>query len=656
MDSLPKELQTNNDYGARRRDVMSDVDIELAERYLDYFRSSYMDKDNRGLFDKWEMIDLYWEGEAHPPESDNDPGSNTNIVNPNVEGQVAYLVDQNISISTKGRGPSDVPFSNTARTLLEFVKEKNKLKRKLDVHERRREKFGTGIFRVLFDPDMLDGMGLPVIEPCNPAYVFTDPNITDIYKVQEGRFAIEIMNKSLSWAKENYDEDLVAAIEPGYEPMETNYIFGEEDGESDEISKDHYMHMLVFTRHKGEIRLVEMSGCGVILRDTAKKKKPEKEDKEEAVKDTEDGDELPDDDATNEIYFPDSRYPYFLTPDMYREGTVWAKGTAELLVNTQDLIDDLDDQIRINARLTGNPQREVHVNSGVDPDKLTNEPGLAIPVNESGGLKFLEPPTMPQYIMDRRNQALGMERQIVSRFGDQQVGVKQQGVDTATESLSLQQGANSGINHKKALLEETLSEVFEYCLDLIQEYWTEEEAFRITEKEDDFLFFRPSSLREIPKLIPATDSYKTRFMENFPDAENTPKYMQLMNGSEPVTKQAAFDVTVSVGAGLPNNPAFVYNLIKEAHKDQAINQTEYRRMLADYTGLPIESEMQPDMSQIQQMIQQMAQQAIQSAMMGVAPAVGADIAQNGLPQQNPNVMGMSPGGSPALSVVQGGGM
>src|SRR5690606_28743112 len=121
------------------------------------FRSGWYDKDNRGLFEKWEVNDLYWEGDVNEPESDNDPASNTNIVNPNVEGQVGYLIEQNLAIETKARGPSDMAFADIARIILEFVKERNKMRRKLDVHERRRMKFGTGIFRVLFQPDYLDG-------------------------------------------------------------------------------------------------------------------------------------------------------------------------------------------------------------------------------------------------------------------------------------------------------------------------------------------------------------------------------------------------------------------------------------------------------------------------------------------------------------------
>lgn len=493
------------------------------------------------------------------------------------------------------------------------------MRRKLDVHERRRMKFGTGIFRVLFDPDALDGLGLPVIEPVNPAYVFTDPNITDLYKVQQGRFLIETMMRSISWSRECglYPIERVNAITPAYEPMESPYFFGEEDGESDAISRDHYLHMLIWFRDKRKakdsedeewyMRLIEMSADGIILRDT-------KDDENFVI--------------------PGNIYPYFFTPDMYREGTVWAKGTAELLIDTQDLVNDIDDQIRINARLTGNPQRWFSTESGIDPDKWTNEGGLILPTDaqNGSGLGYLTPPSMPDYIIKRRDQAFGPERQVQTRFGDQQAGIKQQGVDTATEALALQQGANSGVDHKKMLLEETLSDMFEYILDLCMEYWTEEQAFQVTGKEDTFIFFRPSDLKEIPQLIPATEGYQRNFarqlqMMGIPSEiiENAPEYMPNIDPltGKPVTKKVALDITITVGAGLPNNKAFVYTAIKEAFKDGILRPQSYAKLMSEYVGLPITEE---------------------------------DIAALGTPQPspvsgmgiNPEIAGMTPNGSPMM--------
>ena len=237
----------------------------------------------------------------------------------------------------------------------------------------------------------------------------------------------------------------------------------------------------------------------------------------------------------------------------------------------------------------------ISVESGLDPDKWDNDAGLTLPTDMTGGnpgFGYLTPPSMPDYIVERRNQAF-QERQIIARFSDQQSGVKQAGVDTATEALALQQGANSGVNHKKMLLEETLSDMFEYILDLCMEYWDQEMAFAITEDENSFLFFRPSDLKEVPVLIPSTEGYQRNFMRQLEfmglRPEQAPPYMPLMgDDGQPVTKKVALDITVTVGAGLPQNKAFIYSVIKESAG--LLQPQTLLRLLRDYVGLPVTDE------------------------------------------------------------------
>lgn len=626
--------EPKNKYEKQRLDVMSPEQQTLAEKIQTWYRDAYQDKDERGIFEKMETADQYWEGDAHPPESDTDPASNTNIVNSTIEGQVAYLVEQNLAIEAKPRGPSDLPFRDKAVILMEFCKEQNKMRRKLDIHERRRKKFGTGVFRVLFNPDALDDLGLVEIEPVNPAYVFPDPVITDIYKIQEGRFVIETINRSIDSARHKYGDDLADAITPGYYPMEYEDIFGEFDQwPGGAIASDHYLHMLVWThawvpgddtddepeavsgedgesaaddepKDRGKkkiLRLIEMSACGVILRDT-----------------------LADDVLICE---DDNRFPYFFTPDMYREGTVWAKSTAELLIPVQDTIDDIEDQILINARLTGNPQRLISADSGIDPDKLTNDGGLVIPTDNISGMKYLEAPGMPAYIINHRTQKLNYERVVIGRWSDQMNGVKQTGVDTATESLGLQQAGTQNITHDKILLEETLAEVFTYALTLMMENYTETEIFSITEKPDEFEAINASELRNIPQLVPAHQYWQQSFAQQFPDAESVPKWMPHPDG---LTKRIALDVVVKVGAGLPSNKAFIFQMIDKAFQSGAIVPPEYRKLLREYTGLPID-EQPPQMPQM--------------APPG-APGAAA--------MQNPAIGGLTQGGSPMMPGAPGG--
>lgn len=334
----------------KRKNLMSEKEIKEADQFLLWYRRAYNDKQRVGVLDKWKDVEKYWEGDFVYEDEQTAP--NTNIVNSNVEGKAALMCDQNIAVQVEPREVGDRPFCEMARTIVEFIKDRNKMFRKIEVHERRRDLFGTGIFRVLWDFDKLDGKGIPIIQSIHPSRVFVDTAITDVYDIQDAQYIIESKSKSIYWAECEYGEEVVDAIIPNYDPIGNVVVENEEE---------QYVHLMVWTKYKEndeyKLRLVEMSGDGVILRDTKKKLNERKEKGEDDLK-----------------LFPNDKFPYFFTPDMYRENTIWGKSTAELLLSITDQIDDLDDNLLRNARLTGNPILVVENSSGIDVGKVTNEP------------------------------------------------------------------------------------------------------------------------------------------------------------------------------------------------------------------------------------------------------------------------------------------
>lgn len=557
MEELIEEKKEN------RKAIMTDSEIEEAEQFLVWYRRAYNDKQRLGLTKKWDDVNKYWEGDFNYEDED-DPVPNTNITNSNVEGKTALLCDQTIGIQVDPREPGDKPFCDHVRTIADFIKERNKMYRKIEIHERRREMTGTGIFKVVWDFNALDEKGLPDIEPIHPSRLFIDPSITDVYKIQEAKYIIEATAKSIYSAEIEYGKEKANAIIPNLDPIENVIVPNEED---------QYVHLNVWTRYKDKndklkLRLVEMSGDGVILKDTKKElKERNKEDLE---------------------LFPNTKYPYFLTPDMYRENTIWGKASAELMLPVSDQLDELDDNILRNARLTGNPMALVENSSGIEPDAITNTPGQMIPTNNVNGMKWLEPPSMPAYILNKRTDIISNDRPIVSRFSDQMIGKQQRGIDTATESLALQNSGNSMIEHKKALLQETLSEVFEYAIDLALLNWNTTMLFRIVGEngESTFTSFNPEILNKVPVLIESDTEYRKQYLEKNKDAK--PEDYEYMQSDDGETRQIMFDLTVSVGAGMPNNKAYRYTMVRQAYADRAISRREYRKYLIKQLGFNIQ--------------------------------------------------------------------
>lgn len=596
---------------AKRAALMSEKEIEEAEQFLIWYRRAYEDKQRLGLMKKWDDIAKYWEGDFDYSDED-DPAPNTNITNANIEGKTALLCDQSLAIQVDPREPGDKPFCEQVRTIADFIKDKNKMYRKIEVHERRREMTGTGIFRVLWDFDKLEGKGLPIIEPIHPSKLFIDTAITDVYDIQEAQYIIEAKAKSIYNAKMEYGEELADCIIANYDPIE-NLIQNSEE--------EQYVHLLVWTRYKEngilKLRLVEMSADGVILKDTKKELKKVQEKKESELIDKqtkllEQGKNKEASELKAEEFelFPNSKYPYFLTPDMYRENTVWAKASAELVLPISDQIDELDDSILRNARLTGNPIPIIETSSGIDAEKVTNTPGQTIVANNINGMKWLQPPNIPQYLIEKRADTINNDKTIVTRFSDQMIGKQQAGVGTATESLALQNSGNSMIEHKKGLLQETLSEVFEYAIELALLNWNTTMIFRITgeDGQDKFTSFNPENLNRIPVLTEADTEYRNAYREAHKDAKPEDyEYMQVYNE----TRKVMFDLSVSVGAGLPNNRAYRYSLVRQAYVDKAISTPEYRNYLIKQVGLNIPEI--PETLQEQQQIGVFDQETLEKA-------------------------------------------
>lgn len=627
----------------KKKAIMNESELAEAEQFLLWYRRADQDKKRIGVTQKWEDVEKYWEGDFE--YEDDQAAPNTNITNSNVEGKTALLCDQNIAVQVNPREPGDKPFCEMARTIVDFIKERNKIFRKIEVHERRRDMFGTGIFRVLWDFDKLDGKGLPVITPIHPSRLFIDPAITDVYDIQEAQYIIEAKNKSIYSARMEYGEEKADAIIPNLDPI-GNIL--------ENIEEDQYVHLMIWTKYKenGEkkLRLVEMSGDGVILRDTKKalqehNKKQELEDEQEIFegkrKDKREPLKL----------FPNDKYPYFLTPDMHRENTVWGKGSAELMLGISDQIDDLDDNLLRNARLTGNPMGIAANSSGIDVSKITNEPGQIIPTNDVNGFKWLTPPSIPQYIINKRTELMNNDRQIVGRFTDQQIGKSQTGIDTATEALALQNSGNAMIDHKKGLLQETLSELFEYCLELALQNWNTTMLFRIVgdKGEDTFSEFNPDILNNVPVMIEADTDYRNNYREEWqernPDKDimkdldpDEYKYMQVEdeNGNKE-TRKIQYDLEISVGAGLPNNKAYRYTIIRQAFIDHAITTKEYREYLIKQLGLDVQE--YPETIQEQQEI-------------GLIDEENQRVLQQQA-QMNGNVEGLTQNGRPSLNYMRG---
>ena len=557
-----------------RRSFMSDEEVRLVDDYLakiEQRRSDYT-----ADYERWDLEQEAYSGDQ--PLDDNSPNTRVNIVNANIEGQVAALVEQNIAVVCRGEGPSDKGFADWARIGLDWTLRQNKIKRLLDRHERRRELFGPAWFKLYFDPDAVKGFGLVTISCPPPASMYVDGKVSDPFDLQSADYIAEVMESSKAAAIEEYGERAEAIHFGGTDPR---MVFSKPHSADDDDIFWLVQCWAMCAPAKGEkriLRLLKFSDDGVLLYDSFRKWNGKRYEELESPK----------------PFYRYNKYPYWLTNLYYEEGKLFGFGDGKLLRPLQDMINDLYDQARRAAR----PNRVFFdERSEVDLSALDEDDG-PVPCNDPNA-------TIRVVEMGRVNDAIWRlvdmihgEVQRVIRFSDLMLSMSSSGGQTATESSIQQQQGALGIDHKKLMLQETLVDLCEYALDLMIEHYDAGKAFRIDEDKDDYTWIDFRQMDKVPVQVPATASFRKQWKRRNPD-KPVPAFEVLKdeNGKE-MTKSVDLDIEVTIGAGLPKNKAFLYQMLERLAPLVAVNKAglqqpvltweELRSFIEDFLGLPLE--------------------------------------------------------------------
>jgi hypothetical protein len=209
--------------------------------------------------------------------------------------------------------------------------------------------------------------------------------------------------------------------------------------------------------------------------------------------------------------------------------------------------------------------------------------------------------------------------------------------DTATEASIQQQQGTTAIDHMKLMLQETMIKMLEYMLGLMQEFYTEGKAFRIDEDKEDYEWIDFRQLKNTPMMVPSTSKYAREYKKKNPSLD-APEWMVLTDEEgNPMTKSADFDIQVSIGAGLPQNKAFLYQMAEKLSQlvvdnQNVIHYAEMRKFIKDFLGIPLSD----------------TDEALTQQMSGQQGAMSQ--ASDGAPQ-SPMTEGLSAKGNPQMSAL-----
>jgi hypothetical protein len=533
---------------------------KLLDKVLERYRAAYDMKDSYNIRENIKLFNDYWSGEKEIE----DGISNTNIVQAIIESQVADLTKEDLDVEAFGVEPSDEPWAEDVEMVCDWIWYRNKMVPKIDGAERERLVQGTVGWKVYFDHDALRGKGLITIDYCGLETLFPDPKVTDPFKIQEGDFFIHVQTKPLSFFRRTFGaRGKLVKPEGGFQHYDHRVL--EKLEITDKVMSDQATLYEYWEKDDDlNLRLIYCTQ-DMILYDSHW--------------------------DTKESYLEHGKYPFVLIPCYKCKGRIWGKGDVEQLISVQNVIDDLDDQIIINARQTANNQIVVGKGSGINPKTWTNEPGLKIPATDVSAWKQIIPVNIPMYVLSRREKAFE-EAELVSGRPDVLEGRRSGSLRAASAIIALQEAGQRRGNHKSLMLAEGLTQVEELVVDTSKEFMTEETAFKITNNgQTTYKWFRPSDLKEIPVMIPF-DKAKAEHEETedfMPDIESNMADMVplLDENGETMTKDADFDLKITIGAGMPHNKSFMYQATLELFREGLITQEEGREILKRVMSFPV---------------------------------------------------------------------
>lgn len=580
--------------------------LALALRIQTLFKGAYEAKDQMNLMETWAKCDDYVHSIQNEPQTEEDPGMVTNIIKSAIDGQLSDIMDKPFNTSALGREPGDHMFAEDVQNAMDFVLDKNLFKTKLNLSEHDRLELGTSVIKTFTDKEALNKRGLPTFEVVSPANFFPDPKWSASYLLQDCEFIIHAVPKPLSWIRRNFKDGkhVKRSVTWIYDPT-----LDIDTTKTDEVSVATSQKALLIECYmkdeNGDIFCVHVAN-NIILEDS----------REKGIVGTK--------------LQRRNLFPFEVIICYPLRGTGWGMGDVEYLMPTQDLINDLDDQIIMSSRLMGNPQMAVilsRAGKGFDARKWTNAPGLRVPFREPGAFEVIPGIPVSRDVVDRREKAF-QEADIVSGRSDVNRGETPGAVTAASAIRALQEAGQKTVVHKAEMMKQGWSNVLHLLYDEMITNWDEGMWIRINGDKPDFTFFDPTQLKQAPVMIPnmspneGEDSLKQLMGDpqpmmgpdnqpmmhppqpmlddqGIPQLDETgPMYhppQPMMAPPQPMTREAEFDLKLNLGNGLPTDKAFIYQSILELAKlsingQPVISWQEIRNYLRSEVGLPLDSD------------------------------------------------------------------
>lgn len=178
--------------------------------------------------------------------------------------------------------------------------------------------------------------------------------------------------------------------------------------------------------------------------------------------------------------YKDGKFPFVLLKDYDVPFQFWGNGDVEQLLSPQYSLNELNNAIIDNAKLTSNMPWIIDKNAGIPQNSLTNEQGLVIRKNPGTEVRRDTPPSMPMYVVQKVDELKG-DMEYIAGVHDSTRGKAGGSVVAAQAIMALQEAGQARIRLKVKIMEECLSELATMWYARMQQFWKDDRIVRMAD-------------------------------------------------------------------------------------------------------------------------------------------------------------------------------
>lgn len=376
-----------------------------------------------------------------------------------IESMLPLLLDGDPVILTEPQTEDDMEASQKINLILKNLWNKLRLKAEYTQTIRDSLKLGTGMMRVGWDPKKYNGMGEITAKSVDPYDIFVDPNATTFDNAQ---YLIYRTKLPLTVIADTYDNG---------SKVKSDFEYFNDNSSRETLTKHQRKEDTIATVYEEWHKVKEgmrlrVFASGILL--------------EEKINPFE----------LNE------RFPFIPFFNYKLTGELWGYSELANLESLQKENNKIRSLIVENLSTMSSGQWIVDTTAGIEKGQITSRPGQVIYKSPAGKVEKVQGLNLPSALYEQLGQ-IQQSMEYNSGIHPISFGISPGSVTAGTSLSILTENAQTRIRGKLRNFEDSLTEVGEWFVSLIRQFYTEPRVIKLSGDEGfQFEYFDGSSLRQ----------------------------------------------------------------------------------------------------------------------------------------------------------------